>query len=222
MKLLKYDLEKFNFPALIASFLNVESLADMKAEKNEAIKNENSLYKNMEQSKWYKLLYSKLNSGEGEAFYEMYEKFIQEVIRPQYPEAIFYQARPTHRIHFSNGSGISRFHRDSDYGHNLAEVNYSVPQTPAFDTNAIWIESEEGKADFQPMNMQPGQYAEFKGCSLMHGARKNETGATRVSFDFRVMPVSAAPDVYTDQSKWSEQDKQNPLFLNAHQFVICN
>jgi hypothetical protein len=175
----------------------------------------------MEQTLPYVKLYAHLESEVGQKFYSIYEDFIRHEIRPLYPEPIFYQKKPTHRIHFKNGSGASRFHKDSDYGHNPAEVNYSVPQTPMFGTNGIWIESEEDKGDYEPMEMEVGQFAEFKGAFLKHGAKQNQTGQTRVSFDFRVMPKSEAPDVFTDKSSWKDKDGDNPLFENAHDFALC-
>jgi hypothetical protein len=228
MKILDFNKQQYNFDQIIQEFIESNDLSDLEAERKEEDRKEedrsedqNSIYKNMEQTSHYQNLYEKLDGEEGERFYDLYKDFIRQVVRPMYDEPIFYQKKPTHRIHFKNGSGASRFHKDSDYGHNRAEVNYSVPQTAMFGTNGIWIESEEGKADYNPMEMKVGQYAEFKGAYLKHGAKENESGQTRVSFDFRVMPQSEAPDVFTDKSTWKEEDKDNPLFKNAHNFALC-
>lgn len=223
MRILDFDKTQYNFDQLIKDFIGADDLkaleADLKDESDSD--NDNSIYKNMEQTSSYKKLYEKLDSEEGKQFYKLYQDFIKNVVRPMYDEPVFYQKKPTHRIHFKNGSGASRFHKDSDYGHNRAEVNYSVPQTPMFDTNGIWIESEEDKGDYRPMEMEVGQFTEFNGVYLKHGAKHNETGQTRVSFDFRVMPQSEAPDLPTDKSSWKEEDKDNPLFQNAHNFALC-
>lgn len=223
MRILKYDKEKYNFDQIIREFINTDDLAALEADLKEKqdVESKNSIYKNMEQTSHYKKLYEKLDSEEGASFYSTYRDFIKNIVRPMYDEPIFYQKKPTHRIHFKNGSGASRFHKDSDYGHNHAEVNYSVPQTAMFGTNGIWIESEENKGDYRPMEMEVGQFAEFKGVHLKHGAKENTTGQTRVSFDFRVMPQSQALDIFTDKSSWKEQDKDNPLFKNAHNFALC-
>jgi len=218
----QYDLKDYNFPQIIADFLEVDDLSDLRSEVPDDDEAKGySLYKNMERSVFYKRLYDSLKGEVGQKFYDTFENFVKEVIRPQYDEPIFYQQKPTHRILFANNPGESRFHRDRDYGHNEAEINYSVPQTAAFDTNTIWIESEEGKNDFQPMEMQVGEFARFNGASLLHGAKVNTTGRSRVSFDFRVIPQSKAPATFTDTSAWKEEDKNNPLFQNAHDFVLC-
>ena len=75
------------------------------------------------------------------------------------------------------------FHRDRDYAHNVNEVNFWLPVTRAFDTNTIWIESEEGKEDFQPLECGVGESWMFNGCHLKHGNKINTTEQTRVSFD---------------------------------------
>ena len=144
-----YNLEKYNFSKIIADYLEVDDLSQLRSSvREEGEASQFSLYKNMEQSAAYQRLYSCLNGSEGKLFYDTYERFIREVIRPQYNEPVFYQKKPTHRILFMDSPGVSRFHRDRDYGHSVAEINYCVPQTDAYDTNTIWIESEEGKGRF--------------------------------------------------------------------------
>jgi len=220
-EIFNYKLEEFNFTKIIQDFLEVEDLSKIAMGTNhETISDGNSLYKNMEQTEHYKKLYEALDSEKGAIFYKTYRKFIQQIIRPQYDEPILFQEKPTHRILFKNGGGISRFHRDSDYGHNKAEINYFLPQTPAFDTNTLWIESEVGKKDFEPIILKPGQVVRFKGVNLMHGAKINQTQKTRVSFDFRVIPLSQKPIEIVDTTTWKEEDKKNFLFKNAHNFIL--
>ena len=222
MKLYEYDVQTYNFPQIIAHYLQVDDLSGLRSDVEDTLlQQQNSLYKNMEQASHYQRLYEQLNGPAGQQFYATYERFVREVIQPQYEEPIFYQKKPSHRILFYNNPGESRFHRDIDYGHSAAEINYSVPQTDAFDTNTFWIESQAGKEDYTPVNMKLGQYVRFHGATLRHGAKANTTGKSRVSFDFRVMPLSQAPAEFTDMSNWKEKDKDNPLFQNAHNFVLC-
>ena len=217
-----YDLARYNFPEIIADYLAVADLSQLQSSLEGSSGDTNSLYKNMEQSPAYQQLYACLNGEPGQRFYDAYERFVQEVIRPQYDEPIFYQKKPTHRILFSDTPGVSRFHRDRDYGHSTAEINYFVPQTAAFGTNTVWIESEEGKEDFTPMEVEAGQFARFNGASLKHGAQVNTSGRSRVSFDFRVIPVSRKPAAFADPSSWKQEDVDNPLLQNAHKFTLCH
>ena len=216
-----YDLETYNFAKIIADYLAVDDLSGLSAVANgDEQTAQNSLYKNMEQTPAYRQLYDCLHGKRGTVFYDTYERFIREVIRPQYDEPIYYQKKPTNRILYRDTPGVSRFHRDRDYGHSTDEINYFVPQTRAFATNTVWIESEEGKEDFSPMELNAGQFARFNGASLLHGAKVNETGKTRVSFDFRVIPASKRATNFVDISDWAEEDRQ-PQNLNPHHFMRC-
>lgn len=121
-----------------------------------------------------------------------YSEFMAKVIRPRWGDrGLAYQRIPTFRVHLPGNLAVGEFHRDSDYGHSKHEVNYWVPLTECWGTNAVWIESQAGAADYLPRPMHYGQVLEFDGANLMHGNKVNETGHTRVSFDLRVLPLSA-------------------------------
>ena len=44
------------------------------------------------------------------------------------------------------------------------------------------------------MNTNVGEFVKWDGANLKHGNKINDTGNTRVSFDFRVMPLSKYKD----------------------------
>jgi ectoine hydroxylase-related dioxygenase (phytanoyl-CoA dioxygenase family) len=85
---------------------------------------------------------------------------------------------------------VFEFHKDKQYQHNQEEVNFFLPFTDAYDTNTIWVESEEDKGDYSPINANYGQVVMWNGCHLSHGNKLNTTSNTRVSCDFRVIPLS--------------------------------
>jgi len=127
-----------------------------------------------------------------EEFTQLYEQFILNVIRPLYDEDIVYQAIPTFRVAYPNNIAVGEFHKDKFYrdinwATEVDEDNFYLPFTNAFDTNTIWVESEEDKGDFTPMNCNYGEVIQWDGSNLMHGNKVNETGKARVSVDFRVM-----------------------------------
>lgn len=222
MTIYDFDASRFNFHEIVQDYLGTDRLADLRSDVTPDTEENASIYKQMERSSAYKRLYEHLNGAEGARFYNTFEAFIQEVIRPQFDEAILYQQKPTHRIHFKNDRGEARYHKDTDYGHKPEEINFSVPQTPAFDTNTIWIESEADQGDYAPIDMEVGQFVRFDGANLSHGAKNNQTGHTRVSFDFRVMRISEAPEELVDTSAWDASDADNPLMQNAHDFALCS
>lgn len=216
---LTYDTRVYPFRQLIGKYIGEDDLEKLSATYDSDPALENSLYKNMEQSPVFRAMYAGLASAEGQQFYELYERFVREVIRPQYDGPIYYQTKPSHRILFADVPGQSRFHRDADYGHDPAEVNYWVALTPAYGTNTFWIESEEGKGDYRPVEAMPGQYVRFRGSILSHGAKNNTTGKSRVSFDFRVIPAAQAPAAYRGEQ--TETDEANPVRANALKFSYC-
>ena len=67
--------------------------------------------------------------------------------------------------------------------------NEGAAITKAINTNTIWVESEEGKKDFKPINASPGEVVLWDGSNLLHGNKENKEKFTRVSMDFRVMKL---------------------------------
>ena len=141
---------------------------------------------------WHKLYYTWART---EDFEHLYDEFILQTMKPLYREQIVYQAIPTFRVAYPNNIAVGEFHKDKYYRNGewaarVKEDNFFLPFTDAFDTNTIWVESEEDKGDFTPMECSYGECIQWDGCNLMHGNKINDTGKTRVSFDFRVIKYS--------------------------------
>lgn len=142
-------------------------------------------------SKYHSIFYKWAKSEE---FQKIYIDFIRSEIRSIYNSEIAYQTIPTFRISFRNNIAVGEFHKDKNYRDlNWAEIvkedNFFVPITDAFDTNTIWVESEEDKGDFSPMNCEYGSFIKWDGSNLTHGNKINDTDRVRVSFDFRVIKM---------------------------------
>jgi hypothetical protein len=138
-------------------------------------------------SKWHNLFYDNMR---GSKFIECYDKFMANVIRPKYNESIIAQRYPSLRISIPGGKGVAAYHVDSDYNHQIEEINVWLPLTFATHTSTIYIESEPGKKDYTPQNLIYSEYLMFPGGVLSHGNQENQEGFTRVSIDMRVMPLS--------------------------------
>jgi hypothetical protein len=123
-------------------------------------------------------------------FYQCYNKFIKNEVRPFFEESIIYQKIPTFRTQVPNNLGVAEWHRDSDYAHDREEINIFLPLTEAHQGSTIWTETGEGKEDYTPLNAVPGEYYLWLGSIWKHGNQLNDTGQSRVSIDFRVMPLS--------------------------------
>ena len=112
---------------------------------------------------------------------------------------IYYQKIPTFRVHQPGNLAVAAYHKDSEYSHSTKELNFFLPLTDAFGSNTIWVESEEGKGDYSPMDAKYGEAILWNGANLMHGNKTNDTGLSRVSVDFRVIKKSD----YEDEGKIS-------------------
>jgi hypothetical protein len=123
----------------------------------------------------------------------MYVRFVANIANV-FGEDIVYQRVPTVRFAFPGNVGVGEFHKDSDYNHSEHEASVWVPMTAARDTSAVWCETYPGSEDYKPLNCTYGKALIFDAANLRHGNKDNETGDTRVSFDFRVIPASAYVD----------------------------
>jgi len=104
---------------------------------------------------------------------------------------VVFQKRPTFRVHLPNNVAVGAKHKDCDYHHADHEINFWVPLTKAWGNNAMFLESEPNKGDFHCIKpMEFGEVFRFWGNQCYHYNNINDTGSTRVSFDFRVIPYS--------------------------------
>lgn len=184
-EVLAYDCAKFDFGRILCERFNVFDLARL----HEIIEYELFKRENDQKTEWHKKYYSTFEDADSE-FVRVYTNFVHEFVAPLHDEEIIYQTRPTFRTHFPNNVGVGEFHRDRDYNHSVHEINYLLPLTDMYDTNSVWIESEEGREDFTAPTMKYGDILRFCGANLLHGNKTNETPITRVSFDFRIKPLS--------------------------------
>jgi len=186
MTKITYNTDIFPFKSKLEQLFQVQDLSGIN-ENIEVFSREKD-----QSTKYHKMYYEWARTDE---FIKLYEKFILEVIRPLYGEQIVYQSIPSFRVAYPNNIAVGEYHKDKFYRDinwaiEVDEDNFFLPFTDAFDTNTIWVESEEDKADFAPMNCNYGETIQWDGSNLMHGNQINKTGKTRVSVDFRVMKYS--------------------------------
>jgi len=133
---------------------------------------------------------------------QLYHRFLQEWLLPQLEEDEYIvQKEPSFRIHIPNNTALGKrgdeqdnemigLHCDGDYNHPETEMNYMLTITGQSDTNSCYTESEPGKGDFHPINIQYGEVFRFYGNRCRHYNKRNISAVTRISFDFRVIPAS--------------------------------
>ena len=185
-----YDVDKYKFRELVLSVFDVDRLDQIHTLKPELCAGELFDFTNETKTFFHESFYKKLNSGWLE-FVDSYHSFIRDNVSQLVEEGSFvFQTTPSFRVHIPNNKAISLWHYDSDseHKHPSGELNFQIPLTKTFETNATWIETSPGEKDFAPIEMEYGQYAQFNGNKCTHGNKINKTGITRVSFDFRVLP----------------------------------
>ena len=201
MRKLSYNIDKYDFVSEIEKLYDICDLENIHNQWSEAKKydilddvefDQDTVY----HSKFY-------NEIENTKFYQIYKSFIKEFIKPIFDGDILYQAIPTFRVHQPNNLAVAEFHRDSDYSHSIHEINFFLPLTDAYGNNTIWAETKKDKKDFQPMEAEVGEMWMWNGATLLHGNKLNDTGTSRVSFDFRILPL----DKYKENNKTTLTNK---------------
>jgi len=149
--------------------------------------NENSLT-------FHEVFYNKLNEP-WQGIIDLYDCFIEDCISNLIGGDFLYQKFPTFRVHLPDFQAVTKWHYDADedHGHPYGEINFIIPLTEMYDTNAVWCESEHLKGDFEPMEVDIGEFILFNGNVLRHGNKINQTEKTRFSFDFRILPIRHTP-----------------------------
>ncbi len=181
----KYDTKSFDFRSVVEKYLEFKNLEKIhqKYKFGEILKFKTDQNKHLHR-KFYDAMDKDIN------FTKLYKKFIKEIILPNYEEEIIVQKFPTFRVHQPENLAVFAWHRDRDFNHNPKEINFYLPITKAYATNTFWYETEENKKDYMPMEADFGEVIAWPGANLEHGNKINDTGDTRISFDFRILKLS--------------------------------
>jgi hypothetical protein len=137
-------------------------------------------------------------SPERDAFLALYRRFatdfIAPLVREELPEtrALVVQHFPVLRIAPPSDKRIGKPHRDgAEYCHQRGQINFWLPLVAVDGNNSLWCESAPGAGDFTPFRAAYGEVVVFDGNECAHMTKPNDTGRTRVSLDFRVVPGPA-------------------------------
>lgn len=175
--ILSYDCTRYPFARLCEAYLgDLTSLHDERIGR---------LQPGAERTPFHAQLYAI-----GDPFLHLYRAFVRELLDVEAP-AYLYQAVPSFRVHLPGNVATGNFHKDVDFGHSPESLNYIIPLTPMAQSSSVWVEGVGADGSIAPITMEVGQYLRFHGAQLTHGSYPNETGKTRVSFDFRILPKAS-------------------------------
>lgn len=108
-------------------------------------------------------------------------------------------------------------HRDMEYGHQPGEMNFMLALTPVSGSNGLYVESAPGAADYRAVEMAAGGIFSFHGAGNRHHNQRNTTGTSRVSMDFRIVPLSRY-DHARDDPAHEPADKRELRFTIGQYF----
>lgn len=142
-------------------------------------------------------------------FNQEYHAFIEKYVKPLYSNSygkILVQKTPNLRISFTNSSAIGKntntntninndvigIHKDKDFGHHDDVINFIIPITEMFETNSIYyepsIDSNVSTEDYLNLKLNTNEFFIAPFNKLLHFNKINQTGVTRMSLDFRIIP----------------------------------
>jgi len=202
VKILTYDTTRYNFAELVGGLFSVD-LTDLD---NEDQKTAMTLGKDTHTA-FHRVFYDRVDAGWPE-FVDLYHSFLREVIHPLFEDdTLVFQKHPGIRFNRPGAKAVYKWHSDgdADHRHPLGEINVFLTITKAFGNNAMWYETVPGMGDWKPLELEYGQFLIGYLNQCRHGNKTNDTGKTRVSFDFRVIPGFAYDETCSIESCTTKQ-----------------
>lgn len=121
-------------------------------------------------------------------FYDLFDRLVSRVVAREFGR-MSCNSRPTFRVHMAGTPSVSDWHTDVEVTGRHDQITAWVPFTHCSGTNTLWVESDYGRGDYQPVAVRYGEIFLFDGGYLKHGSVPNETQSSRVGMDFRFAPL---------------------------------
>ena len=160
---LSYSTDDYDFKSIICEYLNIHQLDNIFVEQKITRENNQS-------TEYHKKFYSSLDNDN--KLKSLYDDFISKVVKNLFDEEIIYQVTPTFRLQAIDNVSVFAFHKDTEYGHSDKTINFFLPITKCYDTNALWVESG---SSFEPMECDYGDLITLDAVNLLHGNKVNKT-----------------------------------------------
>ena len=218
-KQFSYDTTVYPFRDYVSSVFDTGDLEHLHEKRKDLLPEGKLNFENETKTKFHSTFYDRLNDG-WEEIMDLYRSFVWNAVSEHVDEDQFlYQYFPSFRVHLPGDQAIHKWHYDSDddHRHPDGEINFCIAITEMFDSNTIWLESEPGAKDFYPMEASYGQCTRFNGNKCVHGNKMNETDQARISFDFRVLPMSKY-----HPEKNTASVTANKKFIDGGYYRMCN
>ena len=155
----QYNINNYGFAEMVRSLFDVDNLESLH-ELDLSLTNAILLDQASEaETFFHQKFYERLNQDWTE-IKRAFESFVKNEVSPLFNQDFLFQKFPSFRVQVPNQTAVSKWHYDSDLDH--------------------------GHPDWE---MNVGEFAIFNGNKCRHGNKPNRTEQTRVSLDFRVLPI---------------------------------
>ena len=214
MRKLNYNIRNYRFIELVTNLFEIE--LDMLHLTGE---NKYELFTTLGKdsiTEFHKKFYNKLNSNWQEIKSE-YERFVKEVILPflGLNESLV-QIFPSFRVQLPNNVAvvINHYDSDKDHKHPDGEINFIYALTDMFDTNTVYVEKMPLLDEYEPILLKAGETICFNGNKCCHYNKINLTEKTRVSWDFRILPLN-----YINKNKITTSVSTDTKFIEGEYYT---
>jgi len=201
--LFSYDTAKYNFvEKLTKIFDNCNLLVENIHEFFETDENKQVTIDDDTKTKFHQKYYKSENYNE---MIDLYQKFVKDIVLPIFnceDNEFVVQKEPSFRVCPPKNTALGfrpnmgdpedkiGIHCDGDYGHPENEINFMLTFGNQYGNNSCYVETSPYSNNFVALEMKYGEFIAFYGNRCRHFNRINDTGISRVSIDFRVMPLS--------------------------------
>jgi len=180
----------YNFISIVENLYNIE-LKYLHTKKEKEYELFTEIGKDSE-TEFHNKFYNKLRAGWEEIQTEYDNFIINEILPFLNLEDAMVQKFPTYRVMLPNNVAIVVNHYDSDklHKHPTGEINFVYALTDMFDTNTINVEKMPRLGEYEKIILKASECICFNGNKCLHNNEINKTDFTRISFDFRILPLN--------------------------------
>jgi len=180
----------YNFISIVENLYNIE-LKYLHTKKEKEYELFTKIGKDSE-TEFHNKFYNKLRAGWEEIQTEYDNFIINEILPFLNLEDAMVQKFPTYRVMLPNNVAIVVNHYDSDklHKHPTGEINFVYALTDMFDTNTINVEKMPRLGEYEKIILKASECICFNGNKCLHNNEINKTDFTRISFDFRILPLN--------------------------------
>ena len=181
----RYDTARWDFRGLVTRFFETDELEKLHISPRFNPRSTAEPLPNYEVTKNSWLLSKKLKAAVAPSAEPLFRSLLRDHVGNFLYPIFSHQPLAAMRVNFHGSKAILRFHSDSEYGQGSEAINLWLPVTSVGGTNSMYLESDVGRSDFEPLQMEYGQACIFRGGDLVHGTVDNDSGSTRISYDIR-------------------------------------